>query len=123
MIEERLVALLREAARSAAPELGASGPPDRIELTKPPDKRFGAFSTNLALVWASTLQRQPREVATTVVEHLPPDDLVERAEVAGAGFINLFVSDSWLHDALREAVEKGERYGWAGPTGERMQVE
>src|SRR5207249_6485543 len=123
MIEERLVPLLRDAAAAAAAALGDSEPPEKIELTKPPDKRFGDFSTNLALVWASRLQRNPREVAQAVVEHLPPDDLVERAEVAGAGFINLFVRPTWLHDVLRQAAERGAGYGRPEPNGRRVQVE
>src|SRR6266545_3141622 len=120
MIEERLVSLLAHAAVAAAPELGGADPPARIELTRP-DKRFGDFSTNLALVWASQLKRSPREVAEAIVRHLPQAEFVERAEVAGEGFVNLFVTDSWLYDVLRQAVT--QRYGWAEPTGQRVQVE
>jgi arginyl-tRNA synthetase len=44
--------------------------------------------------------------------------------VAGPGFINFFVTEAWLHDALREAVTRGDRYGWAdAPSGRRVQVE
>jgi len=121
MIEERLVSLLAHAAVAAAPELGGADPPARIELSRPPDKRFGDFFTNLALVWASQLKRNPREVADAIVRHLPQADFVERAEVAGGGFVNLFVTDSWLYDVLRQAVS--QRYGWAEPTGQRVQVE
>ena len=47
MIEERLRLLIREAADKAASELGVEGPPSEVELTRPPQKRFGDFSTNV----------------------------------------------------------------------------
>src|SRR6266536_754947 len=81
MIEERLVSLLREAAAAASPALGDAPPPETIELTRPPNREFGDFSTNLALVWASQLGARPKEVAQAIVDNLPDDPLVERAEV------------------------------------------
>src|SRR5919197_2939481 len=123
MIEERLVTLLREAADAASATLGDAPPPDRIELTRPPNEEFGDFSTNLALVWASQLGARPREVAQAIVDALPQDALVERAEVAGPGFVNLFVRPAWLHDAIREAAELGGDFGRGAPNGRRIQVE
>ncbi|MFL5796504.1 MAG: arginine--tRNA ligase [Actinomycetota bacterium] len=123
MIEERLVSLLREAAAAASAALGDAPPPDTIELTRPPNREFGDFSTNLALVWASQLGARPREVAQAIVDNLPEDPLVARAEVAGPGFVNLFVRPVWLHDAIREAAEHGADYGRVEQTGRRVQVE
>ncbi len=123
MIEERLVSLLREAAAAASPALGDAPPPETIELTRPPNREFGDFSTNLALVWASQLGARPKEVAQAIVDNLPDDPLVERAEVAGPGFVNLFVRPAWLHDAIREAAELGADYGRAEPMDRRVQVE
>jgi arginyl-tRNA synthetase len=123
MIEERLSSLLREASSAASAVLGDAPPPERIELTRPPNKEFGDFSTNLALVWASQLGAKPREVAQAIVANLPADDLVDRVEIAGPGFVNLFVRPTWLHDALREAAERGDEYGRPEPNGKRIQVE
>src|SRR5262249_46992806 len=123
MIEERLISVLREAADEASAVLGDAPPPETIELSKPPNKDFGDFSSNLALVWASRLGAKPRDVAQALVEHLPHDVLVERAEVAGPGFVNLFVKPTWLHDAIRDAAERDEAYGRAEPNGKRIQVE
>src|SRR6188472_1598268 len=102
MIEERLIAVLKEAADAASAVLGDAPPPEKIELTKPPNKEFGDFSSNVALIWASQLGAKPRDVAQAVIEHLPDDPLIERAEVAGPGFVNLFVRPTWLHDVVRE---------------------
>src|SRR6266540_3880394 len=79
MIEERLVSLLREAAAAASPALGDAPPPETIELTRPPNREFGDFSTNLALVWASQLGARPKEVAQAIVDNLPDDPLPDRA--------------------------------------------
>ncbi|HXJ63388.1 MAG TPA: arginine--tRNA ligase [Actinomycetota bacterium] len=123
MIEERLTTVLREAADEASAVLGDAPPPERIELTRPPNREFGDFSTNLALVWASRLGAKPRDVAQAVIDHLPGDPLIEKAEVAGPGFVNLFVRPTWLHDAIRAAAALGDAYGRAEPNGKRVQVE
>jgi arginyl-tRNA synthetase len=123
MVEERLIAVVREAADAASPQLGDAPPPERIELTKPPNKEFGDFSTNLALVWSSQLGAKPRDVAQAVVDHMPDDPLIERVAIAGPGFINLFVRPTWLHDAIREAAERGDEFGRVAPHGKRIQVE
>src|SRR5436190_2170677 len=123
MIEELLIGVLREAADEASAVLGDAPPPERIELTRPPNKDFGDFSSNLALVWASRLGADPRDVAQAVIDHLPSDALIERAEVAGPGFVNLFVKPTWLHDAIRDAALADDRYGRADPNGKRVQVE
>jgi arginyl-tRNA synthetase len=121
MIEERLTDLLRVAL--AASGLGPDGPPVEIELTKPRQKEHGDFATPLALAIAKRVGKPPREVADAIDAAIPPSELVERHEVAGPGFINLHLSDAWLHDALREAVERGRSFGRAEPHGRRVQVE
>ncbi len=123
MIEERLVSLVREALLSIDAELGLDGDIPEIELSKPKQKEHGDFATNVALVLASRTGRPPREVAGLIADGVPPAPFVERIEVAGPGFINIFTTDSWLHDTLREIVERGEAYGRAAPHGRRVQVE
>jgi arginyl-tRNA synthetase len=123
MIEERLESVLREAASAASASLGDAALPERIELTRPPNKEFGDFSTNLALVWASKLGAKPRDVAQAIVDRLPADPLIERAEVAGPGFVNLFVRPTWLHDVIRAAAEAGDDFARAERNGKRVQVE
>jgi arginyl-tRNA synthetase len=121
MIEERLTELLRSAVVGAG--LLPDGSPLEIKLEKPRQKEHGDFATSLALSLARLVGMPPREVAELIVRNLPASDLVESAEVAGAGFINFRVNDTWLHSALRETVEKGAAYGRAEPSGRRAQVE
>jgi arginyl-tRNA synthetase len=125
MIQQRLIRILAEAAAQAAPELGLN--PAELpmpELERPRAKEHGDWSTNLALVLAPKAKRPPRQVAEAIarhVEHVPP---ITQVDVAGPGFINLFLGPEWLHDVLREVLTKGDAYGRAEqPKGERVQVE
>jgi len=123
VIEERLLELIRAAVESAAPGLGLDGDLPEPELLAPRQKEHGDFSTNVALALASRAGRRPRDVAEAIRAAFPPSSLVDRVEVAGPGFVNVFVTDGWLHDVLREIVERGSSYGRAEPNGERLQVE
>ena len=123
MIEERLASLFRDALARLDAELGLGGELPEVELTKPKQKEHGDFATNVALALAGRAGRSPREVADLIVADLPPAPFVERVEVAGPGFINVFTTDEWLHDALREVAIRGSAYGRAQPNGRRVQVE
>jgi arginyl-tRNA synthetase len=123
VIEERLASLLAEALEGAAPALRLDPPLPTPQLERPRRKGFGDFSTNVAMVAASRGAADPREVAEAIVAKLPSAPFLERAEVAGPGFINLWTTDRWLHDVLRRIVRERDRYGAGDPTGERVQVE
>lgn len=122
-MEERLATILSEALATVAPSFGLDGPLPTPELERPRRKGFGDFSTNLAMVAASPTGAKPREVADAIVAALPDAPFLEKAEVAGPGFINLWTTDDWLHDVLRRIVREGDRYGAGAPTGRRIQVE
>src|SRR5439155_15395526 len=110
---------------AAAPELGLdpAGIPDP-EIERPRLREHGDWSTNLALVLAPKAKRPPRDVAEAIVRRLEPEGHVTRVEVAGPGFINLFLGSGWLVDLLREILRAGPEYGRTGTgRGERIQVE
>ena len=123
MIERRLVGLIEKALEAAAPSLGIEGELPTPELFAPKQREHGDFSTNVALGLAKRAGRPPREVAQAIADALPPAPFLEKAEVAGPGFLNLFTTDEWLHDALRDVVARGDSYGRAQPHGRRVQVE
>jgi arginyl-tRNA synthetase len=123
VIEERLASLVREAVASADLGLDTDEVPDP-EIMAPKQKEHGDFATNVALTLAKRAGRPPREVAAAILDALPVGgDLIERAEIAGPGFLNLFVRDDWLYDALREVVTRGGDYGRGPAHGRRVQVE
>src|SRR3989442_15215862 len=121
MIQQPLSRILTEAATAAAPDIGIdpAAVPDP-ELEKPKVKEHGDWATNLALVLAPRAGRPAREVAEAVLSHLPASGLVARAEVAGPGFINLFLGHGWLHDVLRLVLQQGPAYGRRDPKGIRV---
>ena len=116
------VADLREAvdaaasALSAGAEDGASAP----VLERPPKPEFGDYSTNAAMLLAPTLGEQPRGIAERLAEELQGrlEAQLERVEVAGPGFLNLFLSDDWYRGAASALAAAGEAIGrpaGAGP--------
>ena len=123
MIEQRLVDLLSQALATAAPGLGVEGELPTPELLTPKQRDHGDFATNVALGLAKRAGKPPRDVAQAIADALPPASFLEKAEVAGPGFLNLFTTDEWLHDALREVLADGPEYGRTPPHGRRAQVE
>ncbi len=122
-IEDRLAEVVREALDASASELGLGDDLPPVEITTPKLKEHGDFATNVALALAGRAGRPAREVAEVIVRHLPRTSYVERAEVAGPGFVNLFVTDDWLHEALRDVARLGPAYGRADRLGRSVQVE
>jgi arginyl-tRNA synthetase len=127
MVQQTLSRILSDAATAAAPGLGLD--PDSVpqpELLKPKTKDHGDWSTNLAMVMAPKAGRPPRQVAEALAKAIRSTDrgkLVKDVQVAGPGFINLFLGERWLHEALRDLLQQGERYGRSEATGQRVQVE
>ena len=93
-----------------------------VERTR--DAQHGDFACNIALRLAKSAGRKPAELAAAIVAALPPSQLLARAEVAGAGFINLYLAGDAQRDALRRVFEQGERYGTSqAGAGARVIVE
>ena len=118
---ERLRAVVAEVA--TAMRGGSEAPPPTLE--RPPRAEFGDFSTNVAMLLAPALKAPQREIAERVGAELGTGLGVEleRAEVAGPGFLNLFLSDAWFRRALEGLREQGDRFA-AGvvPPAERERV-
>jgi arginyl-tRNA synthetase len=117
---------LREAVLDAAEGLAAGSSRGAISLERPRRAEFGDYSTNAALLLAPGLGAPPRELAESLGEalHARLGSSLERYEVAGPGFLNLFVSDAWLREALAAVLAAGEEFGAGGARApERILVE
>jgi arginyl-tRNA synthetase len=109
-------------SRLAASLRAATGA--EVELERPSDPAHGDFATNAALRLAPGQRRPPREIAQELAEQAAGIPEVERAEVAGPGFVNLWVGPAWYGDALGEILAAGRDYGAGTPERrERIQVE
>jgi arginyl-tRNA synthetase len=115
--------LLRAAGADPTPPTGKRG---GITLERPPRADFGDYSTNAALLLAPRLGARPRDVAEQLGAQLA-DDLgadLQRYEVAGPGFVNLFVSDRWLRGGLAGVLAEGSSFAArASERPERVMVE
>ncbi|MGV8830468.1 MAG: arginine--tRNA ligase [Devosia sp.] len=92
------------------PEIGADLLA-RIVVEPPRDASHGDLSTNAAMVVAKPLGKNPRDVATALVEHFKHDSDVTSVEVAGPGFINFRLHAPIWHQVLRAIGEQGADYG------------
>ncbi len=83
-----------------------------VLLEVPPQKEFGDFATNIAMQSARIAHKSPRMIADVILKHLDAPWL-EKAEVAGAGFINFFLKHDIIYDTLCHILEQGKQYGQA----------
>jgi arginyl-tRNA synthetase len=115
-----LAQLFADALETAIPEQRGAV----IALERPRQAGHGDYACNLALQLAKPLKRNPRDIAQALVRALPPSPLVARAEVAGAGFINLFLTPTAKQGVVHEILAQGERYGRIDfGQGKKVQVE
>ncbi len=91
-------------------------------LERPRDAGHGDLATNLAMLLARRERVNPREMAARVVERLRfPATVVSRAEIAGPGFINLWLAENQLADSVAEILAQGKAYGRSAE-GARLKV-
>jgi arginyl-tRNA synthetase len=107
------IAELRSAVREAAQQLSGKGAGAEATLERPPQAEHGDYSSNAAMLLAGPLGKPPREVAeelrSPLAERLGAS--AEQIEVAGPGFLNLFLSGRWYRRAIAGLVAAGEDAG------------
>jgi arginyl-tRNA synthetase len=116
---------LKRAVSEAAISLRGDGDSPPATLERPPRAEFGDYSSNVAMLLAPALKRQPREIAERVGGALEGSmgSALERFEVAGPGFLNIFLSDPWFRAALAAIRTQGEGFGGGYvPADERERI-
>jgi arginyl-tRNA synthetase len=119
---------LRAAVEAAAGTLANGGAPPRARptLERPKKAGHGDYATNAALVLAPVVGAPPRDVAQKLGDALQASlgDALDRVEVAGPGFLNLFLTDAWYAGAVDWILDAGERFGVLTPErAERVNLE
>jgi arginyl-tRNA synthetase len=90
---------------------------------RPRQREHGDWATNFALT-AAKGRGKPRDIAQALVERLPGSEIVDRVEVAGPGFLNFYLSSTWLHDVVKRASDPASRFGRSDEgEGEKVNVE
>ncbi len=110
-MKEKLAAAIRAAAEQGIadgvfPEAELAA----VELEVPPKKEMGDFATNFAMKSAKAFHKSPRQIAEELIARIARDG-IDRAEIAGPGFINFYLTKDVIYDGLRQAIEAGEAYG------------
>jgi len=119
MLRELVASLVHDAWLKT----GFSSSPPPIEVTPAARPEFGDFASNIAMIASKTLDMPPRKIAEDLAKHVDPSSF-ERIDVAGPGFLNVTLSMAAIHDALRDVLHGGTRFGESEMgTGIRMQVE
>ena len=120
-IEQALIRAVEAAVEEGILPEGAALPP--VLLEEPPEKELGDFATNFAMQSARVFRQSPQKIAAAIRDRLAGDWL-DHAEVAGPGFLNLYLKKTVLSDTLRAVLAAGEKFGTLPPNGApRIQVE
>jgi len=85
-------------------------------------KEHGDFATNVALMLAKAAKMNPRELAQKIVDALPASTLIQKTEIAGPGFINLFVADDAKFAVIDAIKQAGEAYGLANKNSQNHRI-
>jgi arginyl-tRNA synthetase len=98
--------------------------PPAIPMERPRQSHHGDYASPVCLQLAREAHMAPREIATRIVEHLPPAPFVGSVEIAGPGYINLTLDPSWIDSQVETILEAGDTFGNLGiGRGQRVQVE
>ena len=120
--QKQLISLIQAAVAQSLPDARAT-----VLLERPKVAAHGDVATNVAMQLAKPAKRNPRELAQAIVEALLAQpgarDLVESAEIAGPGFINLRVTAAARQAVIGVVAEQGEAFGRSPRSGEKILVE
>lgn len=123
---ESIKTLIDSAAKKAiADGVLPSAELNSFNIEVPADRTHGDFAVNAAMVWTKLFRMPPRAIADIIVNNLSLDGtFIDRAEVAGPGFINLFLSDRYYAAIVSDVLEKGDDYGSSDiGKGQKVMVE
>jgi len=106
-IRSHLTQLFTNALAKVAPQQPAT----IVDFERPKQASYGDYSCAAAMQLTRTLKRAPQKIAAELIAALPPSEWVERLEVAGPGFINIFLRPAAKQNVVRTIFARGETYG------------
>ncbi len=105
-LTQQIIGLFSAALHQVAPEVHSP-----ITLERPRQADHGEFACTLALQLAKLMHRPPRELAQALVQALPASPLIQRVELAGPGFINVFLTAPAKQGVIAAVLQAGSRWG------------
>lgn len=122
-VKQTLVEEIKKSIQQA--QLADMNEMPEIKIEIPKDNKNGDYSTNIAMVLTKIAKRNPREIATAIVDNLDTTAAqVEKVDIAGPGFINFYLDSAYLTAIITEAINKGNQFGHkAEKNGENILLE
>jgi arginyl-tRNA synthetase len=118
-----LIVIIRNALKKGFPEASDKIAGD-ISLEVPKEKKFGDFSTNIAMKLSKDLRKAPLDIAAGIIAHIEKSDIVCDAKVEKPGFINFYISSRAVVDTLKDIIRDGEGFGGSSlGRGKKVQIE
>jgi len=112
-MKEELKKSLHQALKSLGKEHNINLSETKIEVKENKEKKFGDFSSNLALTLSKILSKPPRDIAEMLLNELGEKDFIDRMEIAGPGFINFFLSHASRTEILKTINKEKEKFGFS----------
>ena len=84
---------------------------EKVDIQNSTKKEFGDFHTNFAMVSSKLIGKNPREIASTLVDNFKENDIIEKLEIAGPGFINIYLKNNFLNEELKKV--ENEKYDFS----------
>jgi len=97
--------------------------PQDFSIEQPPKSEMGDYATNVAMIVAGRDKGSPREIAEKIVTELNADKELSKLEIAGPGFINIFLKEDLYHQELKKILVEKENYGRGNKKKTKVQVE
>ena len=105
--KSHLTDLFARALHEVAPDhVGAT-----VLIERPKQASHGDYACNLAMQLAKPLRKSPRDIANALIAALPKSEVIEKVEIAGAGFINVFITTAAKQDVVHGVLQAGAGYG------------
>ena len=84
---------------------------EKVDIQNSTKKEFGDFQTNFAMVSSKLIGKNPREIANMLVDNFKENDIIEKLEIAGPGFINIYLKNSFLNEEIKKV--ENEKYDFS----------
>ena len=84
---------------------------EKIDIQNSTKKEFGDFQTNFAMVSSKLIGKNPREIANTILDNFAENNIIEKLEIAGPGFINIYLKNSFLNEEIKKV--ENEKYDFS----------
>ncbi len=111
-VSEIRAAIMEAAGRAVADGEFPEAPLSDFIVEVPANKANGDYSSNAAMAWARDLHKAPRMIAQTLVDRMVlSDTFIDKCEIAGPGFLNFYLCESFNACIIEDILEKGEKYG------------